>query len=185
MAVPEAAWCDEALLGGLLEDLLPEGDPLTQTGLGSQQRQRGSRKRRHTILTDSEDGEGDAVGADRDPHRGQHSRGAQHTTPRAARAGVALAGKDPNLSPVAEEQEGEGSELQDSMGGESEGMGLSTSSGVTSHGSAAGPEELLLAVDPVLAALEEQGAILHVHRHEKVCLCCGGLLCSAGCRTEC
>jgi hypothetical protein len=77
---------------------------------------------------------------------------------------------------VAEEQEGEGSELQDSMGGESEGMGLSTSSEGGSHGSAGGLEERVLALDPVLAALEEQGAILHVHRHEKVCVLGRGCL---------
>lgn len=143
----DEAWCDESLLEGLMDDLLP------QDSAGQRQRQQISkRQRRKTILSDSDeeqqDGEADEEG--RKPQDSAGQRSAQQMINPA------------HLSPVAEgTAEGEGYS-EGSMGeGYSEGPDVST-------GSADGILQPVAAVDPLLAALEQQGAILHVHRHEKV-----------------
>jgi hypothetical protein len=151
IAAGEEAWCDEAVLEGLLEEFLPEDAAMKLRQHVTK------RQRRRTVLDDS-DGEEEGM-------RAQHS--IEKSEEQLAGQGLML---PTGLSPVAEgAAEGEGG-MQDSMGGEdSDRPGVSTES---AGGSACSADRILqpvLAADPVLAVLEEQGAILHVHRHEKVC----------------
>jgi hypothetical protein len=144
------AWCDEALLQGLLDSLEPEDSS------GQQQQQHAQalrkRQRRRAILSDDSDDERDNVSQ-------AEQRGTAHGD-----------GTGRELSPVAEgTAEGE-AELQDSRGAgsDSDGPGVSAGSTGASGGSSEGYLHPAAAVDPVLAALEQQGAILHAHRHEQV-----------------
>jgi hypothetical protein len=152
IAAGEEAWCDEAVLEGLLDEFLPED-------AARKQRQHVTkRQRRRTILSDS-DGEEEG-------RRGQHST-VEESQQQLAGQGLML---PTGLSPVAQgAADGEGG-TQDSRGGkDSDGAGVSTESAGGSACSADGILQPVVAADPVLAVLEEQGAILHVHRHEKVC----------------
>jgi len=155
MVSAEEAWCDEDVLGGILDELLPEED-----GLRAPQQQQKKRRRRHAVLTDSDDDGGSqgAAGTGSAP-------GSQPAAQAAAAAGVhggGVAG-----SRLASVPEGEEEGLEGGYGSEgSEGLSeASTDSAGVSADSGGG---MMQPVDPLLMALEEQGAILHVHRHEKV-----------------
>lgn len=148
IAAADEAWCDESLLDVLLDDLLPQEG---SAGQQQQQQQQGpKRQRRRAALMDS-DGEGEEAAA------------AVGQVPAQQLAGHL------GLSPVAEgwaewEDVSDGA-MQDSMGGQEQ---MSDDSGGGSAHSAGGIAPPVVGVDPVLAVLEEQGTILHVHRHEKV-----------------
>jgi hypothetical protein len=150
------AWCDEALLQGLLDNLEPDDS-------SGQQQQRAQalrkRQRRRTIISDDSDDERDDVS--------QAEPGAAHGSRHRSRPGD-VTGRE--LSPVPEDVAESAAEVQDSMGAGSgsEGPGVSTGSAGVSGGSSEGYLQPVAAVDPVLAALEQQGAILHAHRHEQV-----------------
>lgn len=171
IAAGDEAWCDEAVLEGLLDELVPK-DAARQ-----QRQQVTKRQRRRTILSDS-DGEEEG-------RKGQRSTAEDLQQQQLAGQGLVL---PTGLSPVAEgASEGE-HDLQDSLNGEeSDGPSVSMESAGVSACSADGILQPVVAADPVLAVLEEQGAILHVHRHEKVSRClapCLVLLCSWKSRCE-
>lgn len=149
IAAADEAWCHESLLDVLLDDLLPQEGSAGQ----QQQQQHGPKRQRlRAVLTDS-DGEGE----------GEEAAAAAGQVPVRQLAGHL------GLSPVAEGwAEGEvGSDeaMEDSMGGQEQ---MSDDSAGGSARSADGIAQPVVGVDPVLAVLEEQGTILHVHRHEKV-----------------
>lgn len=141
----EDAWCDEALLGGILDELLPADDAEGAPENKQQQQQR--RKRRRGIVTDSDEEGGSEDGGMR---------------------GGAVAGDVQPGGQLAPVPEGDAEGDDDSgLGGSAQGW-PHISSDSESAMSCGSMGDIVQQVEPVLAALEEQGAILHVHRHEKV-----------------